>query len=501
MSAKTPDNTVSPLVIKGVAWNGTARLATRGIQFVVTLVLARLLVPADFGLAAMASVVTMFGGMISEMGFGVAVVQKRELSAEDTSTAFWTSVLLGVVITAGCILTAPLAAAAFNNATVSPIIAWSSVGLMIGALAVTPQAMLVRRLEFRSIALAEITSSLTYAVIAVTMAAQGFGVWSLVIAGLVLGVVRTALLYSRSRVRPRLWIRLDSLREILPFGMRMFGANLVQYVRSNLDYFVVGSLLGPAALGLYTLAFKLADFPRLRLASSVTEVALPKMSSLQDEDDQVVLAYLKSLTGVTLITFPLLIGLAMLAPEFIHVAYGSRWDGAITPLQILLLMGLLLSISDAMMTTIVAKGHAETNLSLSLWYLAAVGVLATVGVRWGIVGVALGVSAATAIYLALVQRALSRLLAVGLTVTLRSMALPATACAGMAAVLLLVRSLAFELAVPTTLWLPLAVALGAAAYFAVVLLAIGPAQARDAYRALRRRGADRESPTADVIGA
>lgn len=500
MTAETSTESLSPLVVKGVAWNGTSRIATRGTQFLVTLVLARLLAPADFGLAAMASIVTMLGSMISEMGFGVAIVQKKQLSDDDVSTAFWTSILLGAAITLLTFVLAPLGAAAFRNDTVGPVIQWSSLGLLVGALAVTPQAMLVRRIEFRPIAMADISSSIAYGVSAIGLAASGFGVWSLVIAGIVLGVVRTVVLVAKSGIRPFRPISTKSLREILPFGLKMFGSNVVQYLRSNLDYLVVGATLGSTSLGLYTLAYKLADFPRLRLATTITEVALPRLSAVQDRDDEVIRTYSTSLTGVTLITFPLLVGLASLAPEFIDVLYGPTWRGAIQPLQILLMMGLLQSVADAAMTTVVAKGHAGKHLRLSISYLVVVGIFTVVGVRWGITGVALGMSAATVLYLVGVQFALNRILSIPSSVTLRSMAIPALASGFMAIVIFTVREAATQYGVAVEWWLPAAVVIGAIAFVAAILIAVGPDRAKRTYNALRSRRRDSETSAADVVG-
>lgn len=498
----TADSTesVSPLVVKGVAWNGTSRIATRGAQFVVTLVLARLLVPSDFGLAGMASIVTMLGGMISEMGFGVAIVQKRTLTDDDTSTAFWTSTLLGAAITLITLAIAPLAAAAFNSPVVTPVIRWSAAGLMIGALAVTPQAMLVRRLSFRAVAMADLWSSAAYAICAIGLAAAGYGVWSLVTAGILLGMVRTTVLIAKSGIRPLRRMSTASLRDILPFGLKMFGSNVVQYLRSNLDYLIIGMALGPTPLGLYTLAFKLADFPRLRLASTITEVALPRLSAIQDRDDEVVFTYSRSLTAVTVITFPLIIGLAALAPEFIHVAYGRAWEASIQPLQILLMMGLLQSTADTAMTAIVAKGHAGTHLRLSLVYLAAVGLFAFIGVRWGITGVAFGVSAATILYTVAVHAALRRILGVSPSVTLKSMAVPAAASLLMTFILYAVREVAINYRVPAPWWLAAAVLLGGLAFTATVLAAVGPERARRTYRALRSTRREADASPADVVG-
>lgn len=478
---------VSSRAMRGVAWNGVSRLTTRGIQFGVTLLLARLLAPADFGIAAMAGIVTMFGAMISDMGFGVAVVQKKELTRADESTAFWTSAVLGILVTAGCVAVAPLAAAAFRNDLVRPVVAWSSLSLLAGGFAVTPQALLLRALRFKDLAFADILSSVTYAVVAIVAALRGLGVWSIVIAGIALAVVRTTALFWSCRLRPRLIVNRQSLRDILPFGIRMFGTNIVTYARSNLDYFIVGATLGPASLGFYTLAFKLADFPRQKLASTITEVALPALSAVQDEEDKVISTYLKSLTGVCLITFPLLIGLAALTPQFITVAYGAKWQASIAPLQILLIMGLLLGITEAATTVIVARGHVGTHLRLSLWYLAGVAIFALAGVRWGIVGVALGVSAATALYSVLVHRALRRVVGIQRGAVLRSMSLPAGAAIVMLAALFGFRGLALWAGVETAIWLPLAVLIGAAAYGATVFKTVGFDRAREMYRSLRAK--------------
>lgn len=450
---------------RAVRWNALSKLATRFMQFFVTIALARLLAPRDFGLYGMTSIVTGIVVMFAEFGFAYALIQKLEITDDDVCTAMSMSVLLGTTVTLVCLIAAPLVAGVFREAAVTTPLRAASLGMFIVAFAITPRALLGRRMDFRSIAVADMTGSVIYGVVSVGLALAGAGIWSLVAGALSMSLAQAVVLWLRAKYRFRPKLSRESLRALVPFGARMFGSNFVDFLRGNLDYFVLGRGLGPAALGIYTIAFKTADFPRQRMASIIGDVALPVMSSVQEHDAKLRSEYRRAVSMTALLTFPVLLGVTALAPQFVSAVYGAKWLAAVPALRILLPMGAMLAIAESGSNILIAKGKPEVFLRLAIVYAVAVGVFASIGLAGGIAGVALGVLAATVLDFALFQIALWIHLRIGLTDTLGALAVPAFASAVMVAFLLVYRAVVPFVSGPLSLlWLAGAGAVGLAAY-------------------------------------
>jgi O-antigen/teichoic acid export membrane protein len=465
------DRDVGQKFNRSIAWNTMSKVSTRGMQFVVTIFLARLLTPAIFGLCGMASMVTMFTMMAVEFGFAHALVQKLDISHEDICTGMTISVLLGAVMTTLCVLGAPLIAGLFRTPALTAPLRVISFDIVLGSLAIAPRALLYRRFDFRSVTMADFAAATSYGVVAIVLAVMHFGVWAIVWGTLAMSAFQVAALWLRAgyHFQPRL--NRESAAALMPFGGRVFASNIADFLRGNLDYFVVGRMLGPASLGIYTIAFKIADFPRSRLASIVTDVALPAMSSVQQHDAVLKRTYHRAVRLSALFTFPLLLGMTLLAPEFVSGVYGPKWLSAVPPLQILLPMGLLLAICQPGSTILLAMGKPGSFFRLSVVYAVCVGLFAFAGVRLGgITGVALGVMAATLVYFGGFQFEIWRLVRLGPLETAKALAVPALGSAAMLASLVVYRALVpFPGDVLGLLWLAGAGVLGGLVYAVIAL--------------------------------
>lgn len=458
--------------INSLAWNSVAKVSTRAMQFFVTIVLARLLTPEEFGIMGMASMLTIFVVMFAEFGFAHALIQKQEMSDEDVETAQTFSIGFGTILTVVCVLGASFIAAVFNAPQLEAPVKVASVGILIASFGTTPRSVLYRAFDFRSIAIADFAGATVYGTLAIALAVLDYGVWSLIVATLMMATAQSWVLWRRSGATLHFAIHRESSRSLFPFGARVFATNLTDFLRANVDYLVVGRLLGPSALGIYTIAFKLADFPRSRLVTIVTDVAFPTMSSIQDDEELVHQTYFRSLTVGTLLTFPLLLGLTVLAPEFVSAVYGNQWMSAVGPLRVLLPMGMLLVVAQQGSSVLLAKGEPGRNLRLGIAYTTGVGALALLGVRSGLTGVALGVLAATVMYFFGLQHLVWRRAGITPRRTARALSLPLKGSLAMFMVLHAYKAIVpFDPADDALLWLAGAAAAGAFAYGLVVLVA------------------------------
>lgn len=489
---------LSRKVARGFVWTMTGNIASRGSQFFVMMLLARLLLPDHFGLVGMAATVTMLVSMLMESGFGQALIQRAEIDHRDVNTALWANVFLGFGLAAACAWFAPAISGLFSTPELTPVLRLAAIVLLVNAFRVVPVAVLSRRFEFRSIAKMSIAGSVAYGAIAIGLAVAGAGVWSLVVAGLASAIVELCTVWPKAALPIALEFHIDRLRQLASFSWRMLGANLLNYMRANLDYFIVGAALGPKALGLYTIAFKLVDFPGHRLATMVTDVALPAISRLQYDADAVRVAYARAVSATTLLAFPLLIGLAVLSREFILAAFGTRWIEAVGLLRILLPMGLLMAITAPGVTVLLAKGRPGTYMWLSGLYTAAVALFADAGIRYGLSGVSAGVAVASVVYAVACQLELKRHAGISVGLLFKSL-LPASAASIVMALCVVASALVFAPSDASAASKLLGgIAVGGLSYF-VSLMVVAPSQLREAVAVLR--GLRQEASSAKTGGA
>ncbi|KAA5546289.1 MOP flippase family protein [Roseiconus nitratireducens] len=371
-----------------VRWSAFSKYGAQGMQFVISMVMARLLAPEYFGLLGMATVITGFVKIFRDLGFNSAIVQRKKISDDLLSTLFWVN--LGVCIFVGLVVLAiaPLAAWMYDDPRVTPIIAVLSITFLFAGFTMIPAALLQRQMEFKKLALREIGGVTAAGGTAIPLAYFGWGVWALVAATLASSAVQMILINLAVPFRPAMVIDRAGLRECLRFGLNLTGFNIFNYFARNADNLIIGVFLGPVALGYYSLAYKLMLVPRDSVSSVVTRVLFPKLSKLQDNNVRLAEVCLRTSGAIALVTFPMMIGLTVLADPFVRVAIGEKWLLAIPLIQILAPVGMLESASAPINQIYVAKGR--TDLLFRMGILRGVIRVASflVGVHWGVLGVA-----------------------------------------------------------------------------------------------------------------
>ncbi len=395
------DPTTAPLTRRtatAAQWQFSSAIVHATLQFGVGVLLARLLPPEDFGLVALAFVFTGLAGLFSTLGLRPTLVQRRELTPRHVRVGFTVSALLGAGVAAALLLLAPLSTFVFPNEDLPAVLRLISLLFIIRGLGTVSGALLQRDLDFRKIFFIGTTSYvLGYAVVAVTLALLGFGVWSLVAGSLSQALVETVLIVAvvRHPMTPLLASR--ELKDLLKYGVGFSANNLLVYAADNGDRFVIGRWLGDAPLGLYTRAFALMNLPQLYFTTTVRSVLLPALSKVQDDQGALARAYVATMAMTTLFAAPVLIGMIVAAPHMIVGLYGPNWTGSIVPLQILAAFGLFRATYPLGSVVGNATGRVYWVAGITLVYVSLVvagGILAT---PWGIEGVALAVGLAVAV--------------------------------------------------------------------------------------------------------
>lgn len=373
-------------------WTASSNGLNAVLKVVVLIVLARLLSPADFGILGAALIVIGFSAIFSQLGLGPALVQRRELEPRHIQTAFAASVAFGVLLAGLLWATAPAIARFFhieNSVEVLRALAWV---FPVKGLSGVAECLVQRDLRFRWLATRDLLSyALGYGLVGIVLAWAGWGVWSLVIAQITQTVLNAAILLS---VRPPALQPLPSWRafvELMDFGVGFTAARIANFMANQGDNIVVGRVLGPQALGIYTRAYQLMAVPTTLFGDVLDRVLFPTMARVQDDPPRLAAAYLQAVASIALVMLPVGVVMTVLAPEVIVVLLGSRWVEVIPPFQVFAI-ALLFRTSYKMSDSIArATGAVYRRAWRQAIYAALVFAGAWVGSRWGVTGVSVGV--------------------------------------------------------------------------------------------------------------
>ena len=395
--------------LSGLLWTGWGRIANAALQLGIVAILARLVAPADFGVVSAALIVIGFSAIVSQIGLGPAIVQRRDLEARHHDTAFTASVLLGLSLGAAVWVTAPLAAAAVGIPSAEPILRVLAWTFPIQGLGLVSEALLRRELAFRWLANRDVlTYAIGYGAVGVALALAGWGAWALVAGQLTQTGLRTAMLLVVHPPRRQSWGEWRAFRELMYFGGGFTIARIANYAALQGDKVVVGSTLGPAALGLYDRAYQFMAAPAHGIGLVLDSVLFPAMAKVQDDAARLGAAYRRGVALIALLVMPLSMLALVVAPEIVRVVLGAKWEAAITPFQILA-VGMLFRTSYKMSDSLArSAGAIYRRAWRQILYAGLVILGASVGQAWGLAGVACGVLGAVAInFVCMAQLSLS----------------------------------------------------------------------------------------------
>jgi O-antigen/teichoic acid export membrane protein len=374
--------------VRGGVVTMVAQVSKFVLQMGSTVVLARLLVPEDYGLIGMVTVVIGFAGLFKDLGLSTATIQKSEINHKQVSSLFWINLVISC--TTGLIVAglAPVIAWFYKE----PRLTWITLALassfLFGGLTVQHQALLQRQMNFTNLAKIEIISMLVGVMTAIISAWYGLGYWALVLMQIASSVANLVGVWVACSWRPGAPLLHSGIRSMLAFGGNMTGFNVVNYFSRNLDNVLIGQYWGPQELGLYAQAYKLLLLPINQINSPITSVALPALSSLQSEPEKYRRYYYKAILLITTVGMPIVGFMFVSADKIILLILGEQWLGAVPIFRFLM--------PAAFMGTFnVATGWAYTSLGRSDRQFHAGIVTSTinilifiVSIQWGAIGVA-----------------------------------------------------------------------------------------------------------------
>lgn len=382
-------------VVGGVAWNAIGLSLDTILQIIVKLILARLLVPDVFGIIGFA---TVFIGMIqvfSDLGMSAALIQRKDKYLEpiDYDTAYWAGLLWGVfLILILSFVIGPLAADFYNENMLKSIMPVLSVSILLRNLRAVHIVNITRDMDFKKIVLPRNISKVLASLGAILLAFLGFGVWSIVFQSVVSDVF-LAIIYSYvSPWKPQRRFSKKSFKNIFGFGVYTTGTNIFNYLTGNIDYLLIGKLLGAHSLGLYTFGFNVTYVIRGQIMNVINSVFFPVYSKIQDDIETTKRYYFKVIKYNCIAIYPLMIGIILLAKPLVILGLGEKWAGAIIPMQFMAAAGLFHLLTSS--NTVLLRGLGKPKLELIFSIIKTLGVnvpLIVLGVIYnGIIGAAMG---------------------------------------------------------------------------------------------------------------
>lgn len=342
------------------AWWSAIEISTRyGVQFVVTMVLARLLTPADFGLMAMLLVFTSFAGLLVEGGLGSALVQKQTTSANDESSVFLVNLGMGCGLALLLWLWAPAIAVFYAQPALVPLLQVLLWLLPLGALATVPNALLSQRLDFRKRAIAELLASTGSAVLALWLAWRGLGVWSLVWQALAAAFLRAGLLWPLSGWWPRGRFDRAAFGGLFSFAGWLLLANALNVISVRLQSLLIGKLFDARALGFYAMAQDTQQAPAQFMSALLNRVGLPMFASVSGQPDKLAGALRLALRLSMFVFAPCMASIAVVANPLVMLLYGAQWAEVAPILSILALAALFWPLHVLNLAALSALGRSD----------------------------------------------------------------------------------------------------------------------------------------------
>jgi O-antigen/teichoic acid export membrane protein len=352
--------------LKALNWNVLSTVGEQGTRLVVSIVIARFLLPSEYGLTAMLAIFTGFGELLINGGFSKAIIQKANLTDLELSSVFFFNVFVSIACAAALTGLGPFIASFYHMPVLSMMAAILSLDFIISALGLVQNAVLIRNLEFKVQFAARMAGTISSGVVGVLMAILGCGVWSLVAQALVANGVTVACYWVHRGWRPSTFFQAAALRPMFSFGSKLLFSGVLEVFFKNIYTIVIGKAFSAAELGLYSRAQQFQQLPVENISSITERVLFSSFSRIQDDKEQLKRMLRQTLVLLSMVTFPLMMGLAICAKPLILLVLGSNWQGCAAYLRPLCVIGSLYPLQLINLTVLTAQGRSDLFLRLEI---------------------------------------------------------------------------------------------------------------------------------------
>lgn len=370
--------------ISGVTWSAIDSLANQGIHFIVGIVMARVILPREYGLIGMTAIFMAISESFINSGFRSALIRKNDSTQTDHSTVFYYNLAMGLLFYAILFLSAGIIARFFDEPLLKPIIRVLGLDLIIRSLTIIQTTILVKRVDFKLQAIISVIAGVLSGVIGIVMAYQGYGVWSLVARMMALAFFSSLMLWWWNRWRPSWVFSLTSFRELFGFGSKLLLSGLIDTIYRNIYYLVIGKYFSAVELGYFTRAKMFNNLPSHQITSVMSRVTYPVLSQMRGNPVMLKSGYRRMITGTTFISFTMMSGMAAVAEPMVITLIGEPWRPSIIYLQMLCFAGMMYPLHALNLNMLQVQGRSDLFLRLEIIKKLLAVPTIVIGVIWGI---------------------------------------------------------------------------------------------------------------------
>ena len=377
-------------VINSLFWKLMERGGTQGLQFVVQIILARLLEPEQYGVISIIAVFIALANVFVQSGFNTALIQKKDVNETDYSSVFYLSLGIAALLYIGLYLVAPMIAAFYGMAQLMPVIQVLSITLIFGTVTSIQNAVISRNMEFRKLFTSSLGATVISAVVGIAMAYAGFGVWALVAQQLTNQITITIILWFTVAWRPKFLFSFERVKTLFAFSSKLLLSQLLDTLYNNLRSLIIGKIYAPVVLGYYNRGEQFPSLIVTNVDTSIQSVMLPALSSQQDNRGRMKDMMRRSIVTSSFLVFPMMIGLAVVAKPLVLILLTEKWLPAVPFIQIFSISYALRPIHTSNLQAINAMGRSDIFLRLEI-IKKTMGLIVLAGtVQYGVYAIAIG---------------------------------------------------------------------------------------------------------------
>lgn len=354
--------------VSGITWTLVQNLSVKALDVVITVVLARLLLPEDYGLIGMLSIFIAISDVFIQSGFGQALIQKSNCTDEDFSTAFYFNVTVSVIIYLILFIAAPAIASFYHEPQLVVVTRVLSLNFVLGSLNIVQQSKLRKAMNFKPLAIITLACTFFSGIIGILLAFWGFGVWALVAQALSSTLLRVVLFPLFTRWTPNTAFSRDSFRQLWGFGSKIMVSGILDVVIINLSNILIGRYYNKEQVGYFSKARRMADIPAMTMSSVLGTVLYPLLSKIHEDESRHIAIYKKVSKYAVTFSFPILILLSLLAEPIVLILFTEKWAASIPLLRILLLARVFLTLNVINANMLQSRGDAK--LYMYLYFIA-----------------------------------------------------------------------------------------------------------------------------------
>ena len=382
--------------ITGIKWGMLNNIFIQIINMSVSILLARLLLPEDFGTVGMVMVITGFASVFFELGFGQALIQKDNLTQTDLSTVFWFNTVMGVLLATSLYFSSNQIAYFYNTPILTDLSKLFSLVFIFGSLNVVQLAVLKREINFKKIAIINSLSTIISGSTAIILALNNFGIWAIVTQILSLSAIKCLFYWSTSKWRPNFTFCKNSFKSMLGFSSSVTANSLLTYWARNLDNLLIGKFIGSSSLGLYTKAYSIMMLPLNNISQVLTNVLFPSFSSIKNDKEKLKSVHLKVQNAVILVVLPICCIIWLSAYEIVFMLFGEKWLDMVPLVKVLTFLGVTQSLLKVNGSLYYSLGKANLAFKLGLILKLNIAICISIGLYFGgLIGLCYGYAIAS----------------------------------------------------------------------------------------------------------